>query len=194
MNGRRRNPRYRISSAFEGTLQTLEGVIIERGDGPGLHALAERAFRAGVSLTLDVFDGSMRQTLQVTVAECSPVIHADTVRYRLRLAAAGGWGEIDPEGLLVIDTPVRVLEISQHGFLLETNQGVGAGTVGRLRVEVNGTAYEGEVRVVRSSRLEGRAERHRLGTEWVRTHRVPHGSPLRGAFVAMLNAACVINP
>jgi hypothetical protein len=191
MNGRRRNPRYHVSSAFEGVFQTLEDVILEHRDGPYIHAVSQCAFRAGQSLALDVFHGSTRQTLPVTVAQSLPVIHAGTVRYRLRLATVGSCGDIDPDGLLVIDTPVRVLEMSQDGFLLETTRWAAAGTVGRLRLEVDGMTHEGEIRVVRSSRLEGTAERHRLGAEFLRTQRVPHGSPLRSAFAAMLNITVV---
>jgi hypothetical protein len=191
MNGRRRNPRYHVSSAFEGVFQTLEDAVIERWDGPYVLALSEAALRTGLSLALDVFDGSTRQTLPVTVAESVPVIHEGTVRYRLRLATVGSCGDIDPDGLLVIETPVRVLEMSQDGFLLEATREAGAGTVGGLRVAVDGVSYEGKIRVVRSNRLEGGAERHRLGAELLRTERVPHGSPLRNAFLAMLNTAWV---
>jgi hypothetical protein len=192
MNGRRRNPRYRVSRAFEGVFQTLEDVVVEQLDGPYILALSRRAFRTGLSLTLDVFDGSSRQTLPVTVAESLPVIDAGAVRYRLRLATVGSCGAIDADALLIIDTPVRVLEMSQDGSLLEATWRADAGTVGRLRVDVDGVPYEGEIRVVRSSRLEGAAERHRLGAEFLRTQRVPHGSPLRNAFVAMLNPAVVV--
>jgi hypothetical protein len=194
MTGRRRNPRYQVSRAFEGVFQTLEDVFVEHRDGLCVHVLSSCAFRTGLSLTLDVFDGSSRRTLPVTIAQSSPVIHAGTVRYRLRLATAIPCADIEErEGLLVIDTPVRVIEMSRDGFLLEAGRWAGGGTVGRLRIEVDGVTYEGEIRVVRSSRLEGTAERYRLGAEFLRIQRVPHGSPLRSAFVAMLNIACVIS-
>jgi hypothetical protein len=186
LNGRRRNPRYHVSQAFEGVFQTLTDVVVESYDGPYLVAVSDAALRTGLSLMLDVFGGPARSTLPVTVAESSPVIQAGLVRYRLRLATVGSYGEIDPDGLLVIDTPVRVLDMSQNGFLLEASRQTDAGTVGLLRVDVDGRGYEGEVRVVRCNRLEGAAERHHLGAECLRIRRVPHGSPLRDAFCAML--------
>ena len=140
-------------------------VIVESRDGPYLVALSDAALRTGLSLLLDVFVGADRRTLPVTVAESSPVIQAGLVRYRLRLATVGSCDEIDPDGLLVIETPVRVLDMSQNGFLLEASRQSAAGTAGVLRVDVNGRAYEGEIRVARCSRLEGAAERHHLGAE-----------------------------
>ena len=164
-------------------------VIVESRDGPYLVAMSDAALRTGLSLLLDVFVGADRRTLPVTVAESSPVIQAGLVRYRLRLATVGSCDEIDPDGLLVIETPVRVLDMSQNGFLLEASRQSAAGTAGVLRVDVNGRAYEGEIRVARCSRLEGAAERHHLGAECLRTRRVPHGSPLRDAFTEILKGA-----
>jgi hypothetical protein len=186
VNGRRRSPRYHVSQTFEGVFQTLRDVVLESHDPAYLVGLSDVALRTGLSLSVDVFTGSIRQTLPVMVAESSPVIHAGTVRYRLRLAATGPWDRIDPDGLLVVDTPVRVLEMSPNGFLLEASGQTEAGTVGLLRVEMDGEAHEGDIRVVRCTALEGSADRHRLGAELLRTRRVPHGSPLRGAFAALL--------
>jgi len=185
LNGRRRNPRYQVSAPFEGVFQTLTDATLESCSGSYLFASCEIPFRTGLSLALDVFAGSSRRTLPVTVAESAPVIQSGVVRYRLRLATIGSAAHVDPAGLLVVDTPVRVLDISPTGFLLEAARHSTAGTVGLLRVQVDGQAYEGEIRVIRCSAMEG-AERHRLGTEFLRTRRVPHGSALRTAFFAMV--------
>jgi hypothetical protein len=191
VNGRRRSPRYHVSRPFEAVFQTLRDVVLEHRDGPYLVGLSDVALRTGLSLSVDVFAGSSRQTLPVTVAESSLVIHAGTVRYRLRLAATGPCDGIDPDGLLVIDTPVRVLEMSQNGFLLEAGGQIEVGTVGLLRVDMDGAAYEGDIRAVRCTELEGSADRHRLGAEFLRTRRVPNGSPLRRAFVGLLKTTMV---
>jgi hypothetical protein len=175
-----------VSAPFEGVFQTLTDATLESCSGSYLFASCEIPFRIGLSLALDVFAGSSRRTLPVTVAESAPVIQAGVVRYRLRLATLGSADNVDPAGLLVVDTPVRVLDISPTGFLLEAARHSAAGTVGLLRVQVDGQAYEGEIRVIRCSAMEGGAERHRLGTEFLRTRRVPHGSALRTAFLAMI--------
>ena len=178
-----------MSAEFEGVFQTLMDVILEARDDAYLFAVCETPLRTGLSLALDVFVGSRRRTLPVTVAECAPVVQAGLVRYRLRLATVGSFDDIDPDGLLVIDTPVRVLDMSRNGFLLEATRQSDAGTVGLLRIGVDGQAYEGEIRVIRCSPLEGAADRHHMGTEFLRTRRVPHGSPLRSAFFAMMRTS-----
>jgi hypothetical protein len=188
VNGRRRSPRYHVSTPFEGVLQTLTGATIESCDGACVLASSDVPLRTGLSLVLDVFAGSTRRTLPVTVVENVPVIQSGLVRYRLRLATAASSDSLDPEGLLVIDTPVRVLDISESGFLLEAVRQSAAGTVGLLQVAVDGRAYEGEVRVIRCSPIEGTADRHRLGTEFLRLRRVPYGSALGTAFLAMMHA------
>jgi len=186
LNGRRRNPRYHVSTPFDGVLQTLTGATIESRDGSCLLASCDVPLRTGLSLALDVFAGSTRRTLPVKVAESAPVIQSGLVRYRLRLATVGSASDVDREGLLVLDTPVRVLDISESGFQLEAVRQRAAGTVGLLQVTVDGRSYEGEIRVIRSSAIEGAADRHRLGTEFLRTRRVPYGSALRTAFLAMM--------
>ena len=178
-----------MSAPFEGVFQTLMDVILEAREGAYLCAVCETPLRTGLSLALDVFDGSNRRTLPVTVAESAPVIQAGLVRYRLRLATVGSSDDIDPDGLLVIDTPVRVLNMSQNGFLLEATRASDEGTVGLLRIGADGNSYEGEIRVIRCRALEGAADRHHLGTEFLRTYRVPHGSPLRSAFFAMMKTS-----
>jgi hypothetical protein len=186
VNGRRRNPRYHVSTPFDGVLQTLTGATIESSDACGLVASCDAPLRTGLSLALDVFADSTRRTLPVTVAESVPVIQSGLVRYRLRLAMAGAADDVHREGLLVLDTPVRVLDISENGFLLEAAQKSAAGTVGLLQVTVDERRYEGEIRVIRSSPIESAADRHRLGTEFLRIRRVPYGSALRTAFFAMM--------
>jgi hypothetical protein len=167
-------------------LQTTSDVAIEARDGPFVVALCDVGLRSGVSLCLEVFVGSTRRMLPVTVAETTPVVHSGTLRYRLRLGPVESKDPLDPDGLLVIDTPVRVLDISEHGVLFDASRHAEAGTVGRVRININGAAYEGDVRIVRCNRVEGAADRHCLGAEFLRTERVPHGSPLRHALVALL--------
>ena len=88
MNGRRRNPRYYVSTPFEGVLQTLTGATIESCDGACVLASSDVPLRSGLSLVLDVFAGSTRRTLPVTVVESVPMIRSGLVRYRLRLVTA----------------------------------------------------------------------------------------------------------
>jgi hypothetical protein len=167
-------------------LQTTSDVAIEARDGSFIVALCDVGLRSGLALSLDVFAGPTRLALPVIVAETAPVVHAGTLRYRLRLGPFDSPDPINPDGLVVIETPVRVLDISEHGFLLDASWHAEAGTVGRVRLDVDGASYEGHVRVVRCNCVEGAADRYCLGAEFLRTERVPHGSSLRHALVALL--------
>jgi hypothetical protein len=188
VNGRRRYPRYQVSHALAGVLRTTSDVAIEARDGPFVVALCDVGLRSGLSLCLDVFAGSTRCVLPVTVAETSPVVHAGTLRYRLRLGPVDSSDPIDADGLLVIETPVRVLDISEHGLLLDASRHAEPGTAGRVRIDIDGAAYDGDVRIVRCHRVESAADRYGLGAEFLRTERVPHGSPLRHALVTLVRA------
>jgi hypothetical protein len=170
-------------------LQTVRDVALEHCDGACIFALSDDGIPQGLSLSVDVFAGKARQTLPAIVAECSPVMRAGTLRYRLRLATTAPAQPVDSDGLLVVDTPVRLLDISGGGLQLAAYCDAKAGTVGVARIAVEGTTYEGDVRVVRCTRVEGGAEPHRLGAEFLRTQRVPYGSPLRHALVALLRSS-----
>jgi hypothetical protein len=189
VNGRRRVPRYEVPRTLNGALQTLRDVVIERRDASSVIALSDAALRVGVSLALDVFDGSERRTLPVTIAESIPVIDAGALRYRLRLASAAAPDAVEGHGLLVIDMPVRVLDISAEGMLLAAAAPAEEGTTGLARIDIDGATHAGDIRVVRCTRIDGAgADRHRVGAELLRTERVAHGSPLRHALVALLAA------
>ncbi len=188
MNGRRHSPRYHVSDTFTGTLQTVCDVAIERWDGTFIDAVSDGGVPAGLPLSVDVFAGMVRRTLPAIVVECSPVIRWGTLRYRLRLATTAPADHVDPDGLLVLDMPVRLLDLSGGGLQFAAHREATAGIIGVARIDVEGRTADGDVRVVRCTRVEGAAEPYRLGAEFLRTERVPHGSPLRHALVALLKS------
>jgi hypothetical protein len=73
-------------------------------------------------------------------------------------------------GILARDISVRLLEISRGGCLLESTASVPAGTLGALSVEVDGTVYIDQVRVVRCQLLAGAGNTHRVGAEFLSLH------------------------
>lgn len=58
-------------------------------------------------------------------------------------------------GLLVRQVPVRLVNVSLSGFLIETPNEIGVGTTGELRVEMSGSRRHDQVRVARSVGLAG---------------------------------------
>ena len=81
-------------------------------------------------------------------------------------------------GILARDIDVRLLEISPGGCLVESSSSVPAGTLGALSVEVDGTVYMDQVRVVRCQLLAGAGETHRVGAEFLSLH-LPAENSLR---------------
>jgi hypothetical protein len=81
-------------------------------------------------------------------------------------------------GILARDISVRLLEISRGGCLLESSSSVPAGTLGALSVEVDGTVYVDQVRVVRCQLLAGAGNTHRVGAEFLSLH-LPAENSLR---------------
>jgi hypothetical protein len=65
------------------------------------------------------------------------------------------------------EVPVRVVNISRSGCLLEASRPVRAGAVGRLRVSIDDTEYADDVRVARCDQVQ--ATPCELGVEllWV---------------------------
>ena len=89
-------------------------------------------------------------------------------------------------GILLTSMPLRVLEVSRSGCLLESGRHIPAGTSGRLQLDIDGRPYSEEVRVTRCHRIEGAGASYRLGVEFLRTGR-PDSSSLRRAVYSMLN-------
>ena len=85
MRRRRRDPRYLLTSPWEGTLRIPGEVVIERRDDDHdeLWVLSSAPAHCEELLTLDV---SGPETLTVRVVESRPVLVDGSMRHRLRLA------------------------------------------------------------------------------------------------------------
>lgn len=73
-------------------------------------------------------------------------------------------------GVLARDMSVRLLEISRSGCLLESSCSVAIGTLGALSIDVDGTEYVDQVRVVRCQLVPGAGNTHRVGAEFLSLH------------------------
>jgi hypothetical protein len=90
-------------------------------------------------------------------------------------------------GVILTNTPLRAIEISRTGCLLESSRRIDAGTTGELRLKIDRRTYSEVVMITRCQRLEGAAVNYRLGVEFLRTRR-PSSSSLRLAVNAFLEA------
>ena len=85
-------------------------------------------------------------------------------------------------GLLVRQVPVRLVNVSLSGFLLESTSEIGVGTTGELRVDMSGNRCRDQVRVARSVGRPGSANFY-LGGEFSWGARPENGSVRRAVRV-----------
>ena len=94
---------------------------------------------------------------------------------------------------LVAQAPLLVVDVSQSGCLLETQQPLEAGRVGTLRLALNGGWYIEDVRITRCSAVSGRGSTYHVGVEFLRTRRLPDQS-LRRAVGEIIGGAARPDP
>ena len=87
-------------------------------------------------------------------------------------------------GVLTREIPTRLVEISRSGCLLESGHRVQEGTVGALRVEVEGQTYLEDVRATRCVAIAGSGSSYLVAVEFLQTAR-PDGSSIRRAMASM---------
>ena len=85
-------------------------------------------------------------------------------------------------GLLVRQIPVRLVNVSLSGFLLESSSQIGVGTTGELRVDMSGNRCRDQVRVARTVGRAGSAKFY-LGGEFSWGDRPENGSVRRAVRV-----------
>jgi len=67
------------------------------------------------------------------------------------------------------EIPVRLIDISSSGCLLESRSRLGKGTTGSLRVAYDGQEYTDDVRVIRCRAGEGAGSLYYVGAEFLWT-------------------------
>ena len=93
-------------------------------------------------------------------------------------------------GQLVREIPVRLLNVSSSGYLLEAHREIAVGTIGTLDVDLGSDRYLSQVNVFRSVELRGAGQTFRVGGKFsgsdpeslkntARLHRGPTDQPRR---------------
>ena len=198
MSSRRRHTRFALTSPWQGTLRTLRGVMVQPGDlEDELVVISEKPGLANETLTLDVLRNGDALGLTVRTVESHPVVHEGAVRHRLRMAVlkhedrfgnhsmssrqsshfrGSQPGTLDAMfnggdlfGVLGRDVPVRLLDISGSGCLLESRGRLEHGTTGGVRLGRKREPYRDDVRVTRCQALEGAGSVYLVGAEFLWT-------------------------
>lgn len=85
-------------------------------------------------------------------------------------------------GILVADAPIRLVDISRSGCLIESRRHVAPGTTGELRVDLGGQMLSEQVRITRCVRVEGSGSLYRVGAEFLRTRQFDQSSLRRAVY------------
>jgi PilZ domain len=93
--------------------------------------------------------------------------------------------QVELVGVLTREIPTRLVEISRSGCLLESGHRIEEGTVGALRLEVEGQTYLEDVRATRCVAIAGSGSSYLVGLEFLHTAR-PDGSSIRRAMASSL--------
>jgi len=173
MSGRRSHQRFTIATATEGTLRVLRDVLVERATRDEVVVLGRHAGIVGERLRMELSE-SPEGVREVRVTDSRPVVAEGAVRHRLTLKsldtredsqAAPGESTL---AVLTRELPVRVLNCSSSGCLLESIGRVDVGTVASLRLMVEEEELLDLLQVVRFQPIEGGSSYH-AGAEFLWT-------------------------
>jgi hypothetical protein len=90
MSGRRRHERFAPAQPWDGAMQVLRDVIVQRDGEAGLVAIGQAPGVVGEQLMLDLAGGGHLVTCRVRVEESRPVILDGHVRHRITLGVLEG--------------------------------------------------------------------------------------------------------
>jgi hypothetical protein len=83
--------------------------------------------------------------------------------------------------VLATEFRVQLLNCSSSGCLIETNARVRVGTIGTLRLEVDGMQFAEQVQIVRCQQIAGAGSVYHLGAQFLWTTVPAAGGSLRRA-------------
>ena len=88
-------------------------------------------------------------------------------------------------GVLTREIPTRLVEVSRSGCLLESGHRIEEGTVGALRIEIDGHTYLEDIRATRCVAIAGSGSSYLVGIEFLQTGK-SDGMSIRRAIGASL--------
>jgi hypothetical protein len=97
---------------------------------------------------------------------------------------------VELTGVLARHIPTHLVEISRSGCLLESAHRIEEGTVGALRLEVQGRKYSEDVRATRCVAVAGLGSNYLVGVEFLDTGG-PDKTSIRRAMSALLEPTSV---
>ncbi len=167
MFDRRKHPRAVLAIPLDGVLSVSEEVLVESYASREITVVSGVPARSDQHLVIAPI-GAAPTPLDVRVTESTPAVVNGVLKHRLRLRVVDGECPERPLllGELVRQIPVRVLDMSEGGCLLETHVAVSHGTAGELQVSIDGEVRSDKLRVCRSNLVRGAGSIFRLGAEF----------------------------
>jgi hypothetical protein len=186
MFGRRSHQRYTISSSPEATLRMLRDVLVERISHDEIVVIGRHVGVVGDLLKMQIADAG-DFALPVRVIESRPSVADGTMRHRLVLGierpresvmtASSGHAPEPALSVAVLEkeTPVRVLNCSTSGCLLEIAIPIDLGTIAALRLPWQAHEFADDIQIVRCQPIEG-GSRYHVGAAFLWTSPPRQGS------------------
>jgi len=168
MLDRRRHPRSALTDALPGTLRLVEDVLVESFGSTEMTVVSGVPARSDQCLAITPLGGAPPSALDVQVTESTPAVVDGVLKHRLRLRVISERHAERPRllGALIRQVPVRLMDVSAGGCLLESNVPVGHGTGGELHVALDGEQTSDGLRVCRCQLVRGAGSVFRLGAEF----------------------------
>ena len=158
-------------------------VVLERYSDNELWVVSDTPARHDEMLTLDRVGSSPPLSMPVRVASADVVMRDGVPQHRMQLTMVQQNELLDPPlmlGVLVRTVPVRVLEVSRSGCLLQTRSSVDEGMTGELSLDAGGHGCVDHVKVARCAAGDEEGSTYSIGVEFSSPRRDVSGSPWPG--------------
>src|SRR5438128_7134086 len=169
MLGRRRSRRFSLNAPFEGSLRVEKQVVLERYSDNELWVVSDTPARHDEMLTLDRVGSSPPLSMPVRVASADVVMRDGVPQHRMQLTMVQQNELLDPPlmlGVLVRTLPVRVVEVSRSGCLLQARSNVEEGMTGELSLDTGGHGCIDHVKVTRCAGTDEEGSTYSIGVEF----------------------------
>ncbi len=168
MQDRRRSARFSLSYPLEGTLKLLEEVLVEQYVENEMAVLASMPAKPGELMVIDRVIASNGSLLDVRVTESRPAIVEGTLKHRLTLHLDDSPQSSRPAmvGALVKTLPVRLIDLSEGGCLMESPMPVANGLCGELCLALDDCIRSEALQICRCQMVSGAGSLFRVGAQF----------------------------
>jgi hypothetical protein len=176
MAGRRRTTRFMLDTPVDATLCVHHPVVVDSFAGEEMWITSEFPAARHELYAFSRVGSNPTSNFRLRVEECEPVVVNGSVRHRVRLTSALDHGPMASAvvGVLTRTLPVRVVQVSDAGCLLESPCRLDVGAGAELRVQLEGETWADHIRVRHCSQTGPADGAYLTGAEFVWSRPVQH--------------------